>query len=115
MAPATQHDLCESHRAPRRPLCLQKIKRGWMRRILLPETTTASTGRAKEGRSSRDSGPAKFENAIAPPSQYSRFDRGFGGSKRKPPAECPRQMFRATLFAMSAPGLDKENRVSLRK
>src|SRR5438552_6053835 len=98
MAPATQHDLCESHRAPRRPLCLQKIKRDWMRRILLLETAMASTARAKEGRSWRDSMRAKFEAATVRPSRCSRFDRGFRGSKRKPPAERPRQMFRATLF-----------------
>src|ERR1700757_4163756 len=111
MAPAIRHDLSELRRARKRRRYPRRIGTGSTRRTPVPETAVASTARAAEGRSWRGSARVKFESPTAALVRYSRFYRYFRGSKRKPPEKSRRWAFHATLFAMSAPAPDKENRI----
>src|SRR6266705_2617928 len=111
MAPAIRHDLSELRRARKRRQYPRRIGTGSTRRTPVLERAVGSTARAAEERSWRGSARVKFESATAGPVRCSRFDRDFRGSKRKPPERSRRWAFHATLFAMSAPGPDKGNRI----
>src|SRR5215471_14952271 len=115
MAPAIRHDLSESSRAREHRLYRRRKGMDSTRRTPVLETAAASRGRAGEVRSWPGNAQVTFEIAADRPIQCSRFDRDFRGSRQKPPEQCRTWEFHATLFAMSAPGPDTENRISLRK
>src|SRR5262249_29712949 len=114
MALAIQRDLYEFHDAQTRRRRLRKIEKDWRRRILRPERAMASTVRAVEAPSWRDTDRGKFESVGVHSARCWRSGRGSLQNKRTRPRECRTSECRARPFATNGPAPDTENRISQR-